>query len=372
MSTVIAQGSPSAQSLTNTMTASMTATTIAPVLEVRNLTTEFSVPGGVARAVDDMSFSIAPGETLCIVGESGSGKSVTALSIMQLLNTPPAAIRSGQVLMDGRDLLALSQSQMNQVRGNQLSMIFQEPMSSLNPVLTIGYQIAEVLRRHQGLSRSAAAAQAVELLTLVRIPEPARRAGEYPHQMSGGMRQRVMIAMALACRPRLLIADEPTTALDVTIQAQVLELIRDLQLRLGTAVLLITHDLGVVAETADRVIVMYAGRKVEEAPVRSLFAAPRHPYTRGLLRSMPRLGASAAAPTTERLVEIPGMVPALHALPPGCAFAPRCPLVQDVCRRQAPAYEPFGAGQWAACWQAGAADGVAEVAAEVIAKEGAA
>ena len=321
-----------------------------------------------------MSFSIAPGETLCIVGESGSGKSVTALSIMQLLNTPPAAIRGGQVLMDGRDLLALSQAQMNQVRGNQLSMIFQEPMTSLNPVLTIGYQIAEVLRRHQGVSRSAAADQAVAMLTLVRIPEPARRAAEYPHQMSGGMRQRVMIAMALACRPRLLIADEPTTALDVTIQAQVLELIRDLQQRLGTAVLLITHDLGVVAETADRVIVMYAGRKVEEAPVRTLFTTPRHPYTRGLLRSMPRLGASAAAQVTEPLVEIPGMVPALHALPPGCAFAPRCPLAQDLCRRQAPAYEPFGAGQWAACWQAGAADldadAVAGVPAAVSASHG--
>ena len=359
MSTAIAPAASPAQTINATMSATAattTATVTAPVLEVRGLTTEFTVPGGVARAVDGMSFSIAPGETLCIVGESGSGKSVTALSIMRLLNTPPAAIRGGQVLMDGRDLLTLSQTQMNQVRGNQLSMIFQEPMTSLNPVLTIGYQIAEVVRRHQGLSRAAARDKAVAMLTLVRIPEPARRAAEYPHQMSGGMRQRVMIAMALACKPRLLIADEPTTALDVTIQAQVLELIRDLQQRLGTAVLLITHDLGVVAETADRVIVMYAGRKVEEAPVRTLFAAPRHPYTRGLLRSMPRLGSSAGAQATERLVEIPGMVPALHALPVGCAFAPRCPLARDLCRRQAPAYEPIGPGQWVACWQAGAAD----------------
>jgi peptide/nickel transport system ATP-binding protein len=323
------------------------------ILEVRNLSTEFVVPGGVARAVNGVSLSVSEGETLCVVGESGSGKSVTALSIMRLLSAPPMRMSEGEVLLDGRDLLKLSQKEMNDVRGNDVSMIFQEPMTSLNPVLTIGYQIAEVIRRHQGLSRKDAHAKAVDMLTLVRIPEPARRAREYPHQLSGGMRQRAMIAMALSCNPKVIIADEPTTALDVTIQAQVLELIRDLQRRLGTALLLITHDLGVVAETADNVIVMYAGRKVEEAPVRELFAHPRHPYTRGLLKSMPRLRSSLneTEDARPRLAEISGIVPLLTELPVGCSFAPRCPLAESACREKQPGYEQVGRDHWVACWK---------------------
>jgi peptide/nickel transport system ATP-binding protein len=324
------------------------------VLDVRNLSTEFVVPGGVAKPVSDMSLSVSEGETLCIVGESGSGKSVTALSIMRLLATPPMRMSEGEVLLDGRDLLKLSQKQMNEIRGNDVSMIFQEPMTSLNPVLSIGYQIAEVIRRHQRVSWKDARAKAVEMLALVRIPEPARRAREYPHQLSGGMRQRAMIAMALSCHPKLIIADEPTTALDVTIQAQVLELIRDLQRRLGTALLLITHDLGVVAETADRVIVMYAGRKMEEAPVRELFANPKHPYTRGLLKSMPRLRSSLSEPedARTRLTEISGIVPPLADLPPGCSFAPRCPLAEVACVQRRPDYEQTGPDHWVACWKA--------------------
>ena len=345
-----------------------------PLLDVRNLQTHFHTDDGVVRAVDGVSFQLGAGRTLAVVGESGSGKSVTSLSILRLIAEPPGRIVGGSILFRGRDLLTLSPREIRSIRGREISMIFQEPMTSLNPVYSCGEQILEAIVLHEKVSRAEARGRAIGMLKLVGIPSPEQRVDEYPHQMSGGMRQRVMIAMALACRPRLLIADEPTTALDVTIQAQVLELIRDLQQRLGTAVLLITHDLGVVAETADRVIVMYAGRKVEEAPVRTLFTTPRHPYTRGLLRSMPRLGASAAAQVTEPLVEIPGMVPALHALPPGCAFAPRCPLAQDLCRRQAPAYEPFGAGQWAACWQAGAADldadAVAGVPAAVSASHG--
>ncbi len=299
-----------------------------------------------------MSLSVRKGETLCVVGESGSGKSVTALSIMRLLNSP-MRISGGELLLEGRDLLKLSQKEMNDVRGNDVSMIFQEPMTSLNPVLTIGYQIAEVIRRHQGLSKKEARLKAVDMLTLVRIPEPARRAREYPHQLSGGMRQRAMIAMALSCNPKVIIADEPTTALDVTIQAQVLELIRDLQRRLGTAMLLITHDLGVVAETADNVIVMYAGRKIEEAPVRQLFAQPRHPYTRGLLKAMPRLRSSVSEPEgpSPHLFEITGIVPPLTALPTGCSFAPRCPLAENICRERVPDYEQVGPGHWVACWK---------------------
>jgi peptide/nickel transport system ATP-binding protein len=331
-----------------------------PVLDVRNLSTEFTVPGGVARPVADMSLKVGAGETLCIVGESGSGKSVTALSIMRLLATPPLRMSEGEVLLDGRDLLSLSQKQMNEIRGNDVAMIFQEPMTSLNPVLSIGYQIAEVVRRHEGLSWKAARAKAVEMLALVRIPEPARRAREYPHQLSGGMRQRAMIAMALSCHPKLIIADEPTTALDVTIQAQVLELIRDLQRRLGTALLLITHDLGVVAETADRVIVMYAGRKMEEAPVRELFANPRHPYTRGLLQSMPRLRSSLTETddSNARLTEISGIVPPLSQLPPGCAFAPRCPLAEARCTQQRPEYEQTSPQHFVACWKTAHAEAV--------------
>src|SRR5579859_1029619 len=266
------------------------ATSPAPLLEVEDLKTHFFTRDGVVRAVDGLSFAIHPGETLALVGESGCGKSVTSLSVMRLVASP-GRIVAGAIRFGGRDLLAVSEPAMRRVRGNEISMVFQEPMTSLNPVLTVGGQIAEALRLHRGMGRAEAAARAIEMLRLVHIPEAARRAAEYPHQMSGGMRQRVMIAMALACGPKLLIADEPTTALDVTIQAQILDLMRELQAKTGAAILLITHDLGVVAEMAQRVVVMYAGRKVEEAPVHELFARPRHPYTRGLMNSMPHLGA---------------------------------------------------------------------------------
>jgi len=297
-----------------------------------------------------VSFAIQPGETLALVGESGCGKSVTSLSIMRLIASPPGRVVSGAVRFNGRDLLRLSEPEMRKVRGNEISMIFQEPMTSLNPVLTIGRQIAETLVLHRAMSRADAMARAVELLRLVHIPEPARRATEYPHQMSGGMRQRVMIAMALACDPKLLIADEPTTALDVTIQAQILDLMRELQAKTGAAILLITHDLGVVAEMAQRVVVMYAGRKVEEAPVGELFARPRHPYTRGLMNSMPRLGASHGA--RDRLQEIPGMVPSLREPLVGCAFAARCAYAVEGCRAEVPAFEPKAPGHAVACWEA--------------------
>src|ERR1700738_1481364 len=328
----------------------------APVLAVDGLKTYFFTRLGILKAVDDVSFALGRRETLAIVGESGCGKSMTALSIMRLVPDPPGRIVGGSVVLDGRDLLTLDEAQMRDVRGNDISMIFQEPMTSLNPVLTIGSQISETLRLHQDLSRSAAAEKAVEMLRLVKIPEPAQRAKEYPHQLSGGMRQRAMIAMALACNPRVLIADEPTTALDVTIQAQILDLILDLQKKLGTAVVLITHDLGVVAETAQRVIVMYAGKKVEEAEVELLFGEPLHPYTHGLLGSIPQLellGGGTVAAESEangRLQEIPGMVPALTNLPPGCSFAPRCPFADDRCRSFYPPYEQKRPGHWAACW----------------------
>jgi peptide/nickel transport system ATP-binding protein len=322
------------------------------VLEVKNLQTVFFTNSGLFRAVDDLSFNIRRGETLAIVGESGCGKSVSALSIMRLVPNPPGRIVGGEVRLEGTDLLSLDEEQMRAVRGNRISMIFQEPMTSLNPVMRIGDQITEAVRLHQPLSAKQAWAKAVEMLRLVRIPEPARRALEYPHQLSGGMRQRAMIAMALACRPALLIADEPTTALDVTIQAQILKLILDLQEELGTGLILITHDLGVVAQTAQRVIVMYAGRKVEEADVDSLFAAPRHPYTRGLMASIPALPL-AGSRASARLTEIPGTVPSLVRLPPGCAFAPRCPLATERCRAEYPPLETFGGNHWAACWRAG-------------------
>ncbi|HWH42408.1 MAG TPA: ABC transporter ATP-binding protein [Usitatibacter sp.] len=322
----------------------------APLLEVDDLRTHFFTRDGVVRAVDGVSFAIQPGETLALVGESGCGKSVTSLSIMRLIASPPGRVVSGAVRFNGRDLLRLSEPEMRKVRGNEISMIFQEPMTSLNPVLTIGRQIAETLVLHRAMSRADAMARAVELLRLVHIPEPARRATEYPHQMSGGMRQRVMIAMALACDPKLLIADEPTTALDVTIQAQILDLMRELQAKTGAAILLITHDLGVVAEMAQRVVVMYAGRKVEEAPVGELFARPRHPYTRGLMNSMPRLGASHGA--RDRLQEIPGMVPSLREPLVGCAFAARCAYAVEGCRAEVPAFEPKAPGHAVACWEA--------------------
>ena len=317
------------------------------LLEVDNLQTHFRTPDGVNRAVDGISFAVEAGETVAIVGESGCGKSVTANSILRLVPQPPGRI-GGAIRFQGRDLLKLSERAMREVRGNDISMIFQEPMTSLNPVLTIGRQIAEPLRLHQVLSRESVEQRVVEMLGLVGIAEPRRRTREYPHQLSGGMRQRVMIAIALACRPKLLIADEPTTALDVTIQAQILNLMTDLKRRVGAAIILITHDLGVVAETAERVMVMYAGRKVEEAPVAELFRSPRHPYTRGLLSAVPKLGSSLGAAQT-RLAEIPGVVPSLKQRIAGCVFASRCAFARDLCRRVAPALEEKAPAHFAAC-----------------------
>ena len=321
------------------------------VLDVKNLQTVFFTNSGLFRAVDDVSFSVRRGETLAIVGESGCGKSVTALSIMRLVPDPPGRIVGGSVTLEGTELLELDEAEMRAIRGNRISMIFQEPMTSLNPVMRIGDQITEAVRLHRKLTSREAWNKAVEMLRLVRIPEPEQRAREYPHQLSGGMRQRAMIAMALACRPALLIADEPTTALDVTIQAQILALIVELQKELGTGLILITHDLGVVAQTAQRVIVMYAGKKVEEASVEALFENPRHPYTRGLMASMPAV-ATFGSNSDARLVEIPGMVPSLTNLPPGCAFAPRCALAIDRCRAEYPPLQDWGGHHLAACWRA--------------------
>ena len=322
------------------------------LLEVDDLGTWFYTRQGIVKAVDGVDFKVTSGETLAIVGESGCGKSMTALSLMRLVPEPPGRIVSGSIRLGGRDLLKLSEEEMRKVRGNEISMIFQEPMTSLNPVMTIGKQITEALILHRSLNRKQAMKRAVEMLDLVRIPEPKQRAKEYPHQLSGGMRQRAMIAMALACNPKVLIADEPTTALDVTIQAQILDLIIELQREFGAAVVLITHDLGVVAETAHRVIVMYAGRKVEEAEVGELFARPLHPYTTGLMASIPRLDIMRGEDKRNdaRLQEIPGIVPPLFALPPGCAFAPRCPKADDLCRRERPDYKEKRPGHWAACW----------------------
>jgi peptide/nickel transport system ATP-binding protein len=317
------------------------------LLEIQNLQTHFRTPDGVNRAVDGVSFTVGAGETLAIVGESGCGKSVTANSVLRLIPEPPGKI-AGSIRFDGTDLLALDQRAMRDIRGNQISMIFQEPMTSLNPVLTVGRQICESLRLHQRLGQKEAERRAVEMLRLVGIAEPERRAGEYPHQLSGGMRQRVMIAIALACNPKLLIADEPTTALDVTIQAQILDLMRDLKKRVGAAIILITHDLGVVAEVAERVLVMYAGRKVEEASVADLFRTPRHPYTQGLLGALPRLGSSLDGETS-RLTEIRGVVPSLKQRIPGCVFASRCALAKDICRSIAPAIELKAPRHLAAC-----------------------
>jgi peptide/nickel transport system ATP-binding protein len=324
------------------------------VLEVDNLRTHFYTRAGLVKAVDGLSFSLRREETLAIVGESGCGKSVTALSVLRLVADPPGRIVAGSIRLEGVDLIALDAAAMRAIRGNQISMIFQEPMTSLNPVMTIGRQIREALLLHQRISRAASLKRTIEMLQLVGIPEPGQRVKEYPHQLSGGMRQRAMIAMALACKPKVLIADEPTSALDVTIQAQILELIAKLQRELGTAVILITHDLGVVAETAQRVIVMYAGRKVEEASVEDLFAHPLHPYTRGLMHSIPRLDLMRKGVTADalRLQEIPGVVPALSNLPPGCAFAPRCTLASDICRSTYPPYQQKQPGHWAACWHA--------------------
>ncbi|MDE2515490.1 MAG: ABC transporter ATP-binding protein [Rhodospirillales bacterium] len=318
------------------------------LLEVEALQTHFATPDGVVRAVQGLSFTIEAGETVAIVGESGCGKSVTSMSILRLIASPPGKI-AGAIRFNGQDLLALDEAAMRRIRGNEISMIFQEPMTSLNPVLTIGRQIGETLRLHQGLDPEAALARARDMLALVGIPAPERRVHEYPHQLSGGMRQRVMIAMALACNPKLLIADEPTTALDVTIQAQILDLMRELKSRMGSAIMLITHDLGVVAQMAQRVVVMYAGRKVEEAPVGALFAAPLHPYTRGLLGAVPKLGASLEAAGRQKLAEIPGLVPSLRARIVGCAFAGRCAHADERCRSVAPALRNFGQGRAVAC-----------------------
>jgi peptide/nickel transport system ATP-binding protein len=322
------------------------------VLDVEGLQSYLFTRLGVVKAVDDVSFAVHAAETLAIVGESGCGKTMTALSLMRLIPSPPGRIVGGSIKLAGRDLVAISEAEMRDVRGNDISMIFQEPMTSLNPVMTIGAQIAETLRLHQDMSKQQALAKAIDMLRLVKIPEPVQRAKEYPHQLSGGMRQRAMIAMALACNPKVLIADEPTTALDVTIQAQILDLILDLQKTLGTAVILITHDLAVVAETAQRVIVMYAGKKVEEAEVENLFAEPLHPYTHGLLASIPQLAVIGGdSPVANgRLKEIPGMVPALTNLPAGCTFAPRCAFADERCRSLAPDYEQKRPGHWAACW----------------------
>ena len=317
----------------------------APLLEVDNLRTYFDTLTGTVRSVDGLSYTVHAGQTLGVVGESGCGKSVTALSIMRLIPMPPGRFAGGAVRYRGADLLKLSERQMRQIRGNRISMIFQEPMTSLNPVLTVGRQIAETVSVHRQVGRAEAMARAVEMLRVVQIPEPQRRAGEYPHQLSGGMRQRVMIALALACDPELLIADEPTTALDVTIQAQILDLLKHLQRELRMGVVLITHDLGVVAESCDRVVVMYAGRKVEEADVLQLFDRPLHPYTRALMLSMPAMNTHS-----RRLAEIPGMVPAPHELGRGCAFAARCPYAQARCRGETPALARQADGHLVACF----------------------
>ncbi len=322
-----------------------------PLLEVSDLQTRFFTLDGVVRAVDGVSLTIHRGETLAVVGESGCGKSVTALSILQLLPPQLGRVVGGSIRFDGQELLAFDESAMRQIRGNRISMIFQEPMTSLNPVHTVGDQIAEAVLLHEKTTKREAMHRAAEMLKLVRIPEPERRLKDYPHQFSGGMRQRVMIAMALACSPELLIADEPTTALDVTVQAQILRLILDLKERVGAAVMLITHDLGVVAETAQRVIVMYAGRKVEEAPVLELFDRPMHPYTRGLMASIPRGRIGAGTGGGKRLQEIPGIVPSLSGPIVGCAFAPRCSFATDRCRQEAPDLFQRDDAHWAACFE---------------------
>ncbi|MFE9251615.1 ABC transporter ATP-binding protein [Streptomyces sp. NPDC007088] len=319
----------------------------APALSVRDLSVSFRSDTRTVHAVDQVSYEVAPGEVLAIVGESGCGKSVTSMAVMGLL--PPTATVTGSIRLAGRELVGAPEKELTRLRGKDMAMIFQEPMTSLNPVLTVGRQIGEVLRRHQGLSKKEARERTVELLDLVGIPAPRRRVDEYPHQLSGGMRQRVMIAIAVACDPAVLIADEPTTALDVTVQAGILEVLRSLRERLGTAVVLITHDLGVVADAADRVLVMYAGRGVEEAPVHELYERPGHPYTHGLLGAVLRPGGEGK----RRLPEIPGLVPSLESQPDACTFAPRCARATDTCASGRPRFEQLrtaGAGHLAACW----------------------
>ncbi|MGQ9599577.1 MAG: ABC transporter ATP-binding protein [Anaerolineae bacterium] len=317
-----------------------------PLLEVKNLKTQFFTQDGVVKAVDGVSFHVDQGETLGIVGESGCGKSVSVLSVMRLIPQPPGKIVDGQVLFEGQDLLRVSDDEIRKVRGNKIAMVFQDPMTSLNPVLTIGRQIGEALELHMGMSKDEARRRSAELLSMVGIPEAAARLDDYPHQFSGGMRQRAMIAMALACNPQLLIADEPTTALDVTIQAQILDLVKRLRDEIGMAIIWITHDLGVVAGLADRMMVMYAGHVVEEAPVKEMYADPRHPYTLGLLGSLPRLDEARA----ERLQSIEGLPPDLISLPPGCPFEPRCVYAIERCRLERPPLEPVAPRHTAACW----------------------
>ena len=316
------------------------------VLDVENLSTEFQTPQGIGRAVDSLSFNLHRGETLGIVGESGCGKSITALSILRLVPSPPGNIVNGKIRLGDTDLLQISEREMRDIRGKDISMIFQEPMTSLNPVLSIGYQISETLRRHERLSRREAKARAVEMLDLVQIPAPERRAREFPHQLSGGMRQRAMIAMALSCNPSLLIADEPTTALDVTIQAQVLDLMNALRRDFKTAIMFITHDLGVIASMADDVIVMYLGKIVESGSVRDIFHRPQHPYTQGLLASIPSLSDTGKG----RLQAIEGVVPTPFEVIEGCGFAPRCPHAMDQCDTQVPLLKDVAAGHSAACF----------------------
>ena len=318
----------------------------APVLEVKNLTTRFKTEKGVVTAVDGISFEVAAGETLAIVGESGSGKSVTSMSILRLIPTPPGRIESGEILFEGKDLLKLTNDQMREVRGDSIAMIFQDSMSSLNPSITVGKQIAEPITLHRNASWSEAYEKAGDLLSLVQIPDAKNRLSAYPHQFSGGMRQRTMIAMALSCEPKLIIADEPTTALDVTVQAQILDLLKELTQKGNTAMILITHDMGVVARYADRVAVMYGGRIVEKGPAREIFNRPRHPYTQGLLASIPRLDGDPSKP----LPAIEGMPPDLSALPPGCAFAPRCPKASDECKASKPALAKVSEGHLKACF----------------------
>jgi oligopeptide/dipeptide ABC transporter ATP-binding protein len=318
------------------------------LLDVRNLHTHFATSGGVVRAVDGVSWDVRAGETVALVGESGCGKSVSALSVMRLVAAPAGRIASGQILFKGRDLLTLSEEEMRRIRGREIGMIFQEPMTSLNPVLSVGRQLTETVEIHLGMTPAQSRARALELLSLVGVADPERRLAQYPHQFSGGMRQRMMIAMALSCNPALVLADEPTTALDVTIQAQILELMKDLSRRMGVAMLMITHNLGVVARYADRVNVMYAGRIVERATAREIYANPRHPYTLGLLRSVPRLDE----PRRAKLQPIPGQPPDLSRLASGCAFAPRCHYALPRCAADAPRLEPVQDEHLAACWVA--------------------
>ena len=316
------------------------------LLQVRDLKTYFYTDAGVVKAVDGVSYDLKEGETLGLVGESGCGKSVSALSILRLIANPPGKIVGGEIFFEGKDLLKISEEEIRSIRGNHIAMIFQEPMTSLNPVLTIGLQIGEALELHRNMNKKEAREEILRLLRMVGIPDPERRIGDYPHQFSGGMRQRVMIAMALSCNPKLLIADEPTTAVDVTIQAQLLEVVKELTSRLGTAVMLITHNLGVVARYVNRMAVMYAGRIVEQGPAAEVYAHPRHPYTIGLLASVPRLDK----PRKERLVPIDGQPPNLILLPPGCSFMPRCSYRMEICSKERPELRPVGDGHFTACW----------------------